>query len=73
MTMTSKTARFLEVVESNPGITTAELHRRVGGYYAHGHHKYSYDTVSRMIRNGLITRCAAADGLRGVGLRVKTV
>ena len=73
MPTTSKTARFLSVIESNPGITAAELHRRVGGDYAHGHHKYSYDTVSRMIRNGLITRCEAADGLRGVGLRVKTV
>ena len=69
-TMTSKTARFLSVIESNPGITCAELHRRIGGDYAYGHHKFSYETVSRMLKNRLIERCTAADGLRGVGLRV---
>ena len=68
--MTSKTLHFLETIESNPGITTAELHRRIGGSYAHGHHKFTYETVARMIRNKLIVRCTPADGLRGAGLRV---
>lgn len=67
--MTSKTEHFLDVIESNPGITAAELHRRVGGRYAHGHHKFTYETVSRMLRSRLIERCAPASGLRGVGLR----
>ena len=71
--MTSKTIRFLSVIEDHPGITAAELHRRIGGNYAHGHHKFSYETVSRMLRNGLIERCAPAAGLRGIGLRAKPV
>lgn len=54
--MTSKTSRFLSVIASNPGISAAELHRRIGGDYAHGHHKFSYATVTRMVRNGLIVR-----------------
>lgn len=70
--MTSKTARFLDVIAANPGITTAELHRMIGGDYAHGHHKFSYETVGRMLRNRLIERCAPAEGLRGAGLRVKS-
>ncbi len=69
--MTNKTARFLATITANEGITAAELHRRIGGDYAHGHHKFSYETVSRMISNGLVERCSAADGLRGTGLRVK--
>lgn len=68
--MTSKTSHFLSVIESFPGITTAELHRRAGRGYAHGHHKFSYETVGRMLANGLIERCSPADGLRGGGLRV---
>lgn len=71
--MTSKTARFLAVVESNPGITAAELHRMIGDDYAHGHHKFSYETIARMRRNGLIERCSARPGLRGQGYRVKPV
>jgi hypothetical protein len=67
--MTNKTRRFQTVIIENPGITAAELHRRVGGNYAHGHHKYTYETVTRMLRNRLIERCAPAEGLRGVGLR----
>lgn len=69
--MTSKTIHFLQVVEANPGITPAELHRRVGKDYAHGHHKFSYATVERMLRNKLIVRCSPAEGLRGKGLRVE--
>lgn len=68
--MTSKTAHFLAVISENPGITTAELHRRAGGSYAHGHHKFTYETVDRMLRNRLIVRCAPAEGLRGGGLMV---
>jgi len=67
--MTSKTARFLRVIQINPGITAAEIHRRIGGDYAHGHHKFSYATIARARRNGLIERTAPAEGLRGVGLR----
>lgn len=69
--MTSKTAHFLSVIKANPGITTAELHRRAGGDYAHGHHKFTYETVARMLRNGLISRCKCAEGLRGAGLFAK--
>lgn len=63
--ITQKTAHFLDVIRDNPGITTAELHRRAGRQYAHGSHKFTYDTVNRMLRNGLITRGPVAPGLRG--------
>lgn len=66
--MTNKTAHFLAVIQQNPGITAAELHRLAGMAYAHGHHKYTYDTVVRMRRNGLIVCTSPAPGLRGVGL-----
>lgn len=54
--MTSKTRHFLSIVESCAGISAAELHRRVGGMYAYGHHKFTYATVSRMVRSGLVVR-----------------
>jgi hypothetical protein len=61
--ITPKTAHFLETISANPGITTAQLHRAIGGDYAHGHHKYTYDTIKRMRSNALvITRGKGANG-----------
>lgn len=65
--MTNKTARFLAVVSSNPGINALQVHAAIGSDYAHGHHKYSYETIARMLRNGLVKRGASANG-RGKGL-----
>ena len=67
--MTNKTARFLAFVAQNPGVNALQLHAAIGGDYAHGHHKFSYETINRMRRNGLIKRGASATG-RGVGLYV---
>ena len=69
MRLSEKQAHFLAIIATNPGITTAELHRRVGYRYAHGHHKFTYDTVSRMIKRGLVHTCKPVDGLRGAGLQ----
>lgn len=65
---TQKQAQFLQIIASNPGITTAELHRRVGKYYAHGHHKFTYETVSRLRRVKRVRVGSPIDGLRGNGL-----
>jgi len=64
----SKQADFLSYIESHPGTTTAALHRARGSRYAHGAHRFTYDTVSRMLARGLIVHCEAAEGLRGGGL-----
>ena len=68
--MTKKQQNLLKVISENPGITTAELHRQVGYLYAHGVNKYTYSTVHRMIRTGLVQRTIPTQGLRGVGLKV---
>lgn len=65
--MTQKTASFLACIETNPGINTMTLHGSVGKLYAHGHHRYSYETIKRMLRNGLVKRGPSVNG-RGVGL-----
>jgi hypothetical protein len=43
---------FLSYITSNPGCTAADLHRARGFMYAHGHHRFSYDTVARLIAAG---------------------
>ena len=68
---TPKQAHFLAEVAQTPGITTAELHRRVGHYYAHGSHKFTYETVGRMLRSGMLRSGSPAAGLRGGGLYVQ--
>jgi len=67
--MTKKQQNFLRVIYEQPGITTAELHRQVGKDYAHGHHKFTYETVNRMLYRGLVKTCQARQGLRGTGLQ----
>jgi len=64
-----KQEHFLSVIRSIPGITTAELHRHVGEQYAHNHHAYTYETVGRMMRKGLVYACPPAKGFRGIGLK----
>ena len=68
--ITAKTARFLRLVGLEPGITAAEVHRRIGKDYAHGSHQFTYATLKRMRKNGLIERIAPRGGLRGIGFRV---
>lgn len=66
---TTKQARILAFVAANPGATAADIHRAIGGDYAHGHHKFTYESVSRLIRARRIVRTVSASG-RGVGLAV---
>lgn len=70
MRTTAKQARIMALVEAEPGITTAEIHRRIGRDYAHGHHKFTYDSVGRLLRAQRIVRCAPVAPLRGGGLRL---
>jgi hypothetical protein len=67
--LTQKQQQFITFVKYHPGCNTAELHRQVGRYYAHGHHKYSYETVDRLLRRKILTTCEPVCK-RGVGLKV---
>jgi hypothetical protein len=66
--MTEKQSGFLKVIKENQGITTAELHRRIGKLYAHGHHKFTYETIARMHLRGMVRYGVAMCGSRGNGL-----
>lgn len=54
--MTAKSVRFLLLISTEPGILTAEIHRRIGHDYAHGHARYTYETVKRLHKRGFIER-----------------
>lgn len=66
---TAKQARILAFVASNPGATAADIHRAIGGDYAHGHHKFTYESVSRLRRQRRLVCAPSASG-RGTGLTV---
>jgi hypothetical protein len=68
---TPKQCVMLAQIKAFPGITTAELHRRVGRCYAHGSHRFTYETVGRMLRAGMLRSGSPAAGLRGGGLYVQ--
>lgn len=68
--MTAKSRRFVLLIAQERGITAAEIHRRLGRDYAHGHHKYTYDTVKRLRQNKFIEPIAPRPGLRGIGYRI---
>ena len=66
--LTQKQQQFVTFVKYHPGCNTAELHRQVGRYYAHGYHKYTYETVHRLLHRNILRNCKAVSG-RGVGLQ----
>lgn len=54
--MTSKQAHIAAYVAAHPGCITADIHRAIGHNYAHGHHRFTYESVDRMLRNGMLKR-----------------
>lgn len=70
--ISTKQAHFLEFLARHPGVATADIHRAVGRAYAHGAHQYTYSTVDRLMRRGLIERTGDRTATGGVGLRVTT-
>lgn len=63
-----KQAKFLSIIGSTPGITTAEIHQRIGAIYLHGQPSFTYETVDRLVRTGRIRTGSTAEGLSGIGL-----
>ena len=46
--MTNKQIRIHAYVSAHPGCSTADVHRAIGGDYAHGHHRFTYASVDRL-------------------------
>lgn len=60
--ISSKQKRMIAYIETHPGATAADLHRAIGREYSHGHHKFTYDSVKRLVRNKTITRTQGTGG-----------
>lgn len=67
--LSSKQAHFLGFIANYDGFpAAADIHRAIGRDYAHGHHKFSYETLHRLQARGLIKPSGTRTATGGYGL-----